>query len=133
MLLLPAPPLTGDSPGTTSVRQRLSHQVPSNRSLARTTHFSPIQLPDVSVIVPCVTAGNLRCASDTSKSEHLHPALLCKQLGQCFMCISYFLLVYTTPCCWPLAEYSKRPSHQHGILQPAQLQNLLLLCCSAGT
>lgn len=58
-LLLPAPHLTGDSPGTTSVRQRLTHQVPCNRSLARTIHLSPIQLPDVTVIVPRVTAGNL--------------------------------------------------------------------------
>lgn len=60
-LLLPAPPLTGDSPGTTSERQRLTHQVPCNRSLARTIHLSPIQLPDVTVIVPRVTAGNLLC------------------------------------------------------------------------
>lgn len=60
-LLLPAPPLTGDSPGTTSVRQRLTHRVPCNRSLARTIHLSPIQLPDVTVIVPRVTAGNLLC------------------------------------------------------------------------
>lgn len=73
------PPLTTDSPGTTSVRQRLSHQVPRIRSQARTIHFALIQPPAVTVILQ-----EICCAQATSKTEDLHRDPLSKKMGQFF-------------------------------------------------
>lgn len=102
-LFLPTPPLTRDSLGTTFVRQRLSHQVPCIRSQARTIYFS---LTASCCQGDCthVQLQEICCAQATSKTEDLHPAPLSKKLGQFSTYISYFLPLYTTPCCWPPAE-----------------------------
>lgn len=65
---------TRDSPGTTAVRQRLSHQVPCMGSWPRTIHFSLIQFPALMVIT-----GMCNCRKPVVPKPPLKPRI-CIQL-----------------------------------------------------